>query len=339
MRKKDDLAVVLLTSDQIHESLSHGGSVMPGGQKKQGSPVPEFIRAISTNHIGAYAAQAAYFFVLSLIPIILLLLTMVQYTPLTKADVMTAVLQVFPSSVESMIASIVNQVYAQSGTVIPITVLVALCSSGKAVLSISTGLNTIYGCFETRNYFYLRIRATFYTVLFLAVIILLLVMAVFGNSLSVLILTHIPAIKPVVDRLLELRTTVTLIVMVGFSILIYQFLPNRRELFLREIPGAIFVALGWAVVSWIFSVYLDVFKGFSTMYGSLTTIVLIMLWLYFCMFCLLLGGLLNVFLYEYIFSRHKKLPEYEESFLSNTQELPVTKTERRRRIRGRDKKT
>ena len=50
------------------------------------------------------------------------------------------------------------------------------------------------------------------------------------------------------------------------------------------------------IVSWIFSVYLNIFKGFSSMYGSLTTIVLIMLWLYFCMYILLLGGEVNVIL-------------------------------------------
>ena len=133
------------------------------------------------HHVGAYAAQAAYFFMLSLIPIILLLLTMVRYTPVTKADVMTAVVQVFPTSVDSLITSIVNQVYNQSSTIIPITVIVALWSAGKGVLSISTGFNTIYGCPETRNYIYLRFRATFYTVLFLIAIILLLVMSVFGN--------------------------------------------------------------------------------------------------------------------------------------------------------------
>ena len=63
---------------------------------------------ISANHVGAYAAQSAYFFMLCMIPIILLLLTMVQYTPVTKADVMTAVIQVFPSSVETLITSIIG---------------------------------------------------------------------------------------------------------------------------------------------------------------------------------------------------------------------------------------
>ena len=78
---------------------------------------------VSSHHTGAYAAQAAYFFVLSMIPIILLLLTMVQFTPATYANVIDAVEQVFPTSVQSFIRSIVTQVYfSQSAKVIPITV-------------------------------------------------------------------------------------------------------------------------------------------------------------------------------------------------------------------------
>ena len=106
---------------------------------------------ISAAHIGAYAAQSAYFFMLCMIPIILLLLTLVQYTPVTKADVMTAVIQVFPSSVETLVTSMVNQVYNQSMGIIPVTIIVALWSAGKGVLAMTSGLNCIYGCHETRN--------------------------------------------------------------------------------------------------------------------------------------------------------------------------------------------
>ena len=52
----------------------------------------------------------------------------------------------------------------------------------------------------------------------------------------------------------------------------------------------------------MFSVYVDVFTGFSSMYGSLTTIVLIMLWMYFCMYCILLGGELNMRIFPGDFS-------------------------------------
>ena len=81
-----------------------------------------------------------------------------------------------------------------------------------------------------------------------------------------------------------------------FTMMIYKFLPNHIVQLKVQLMGAAFSAVGWMIVSWIFSVYLDIFKGFSSMYGSLTTIVLIMLWLYFCMYILLLGGEVNVIL-------------------------------------------
>lgn len=81
-----------------------------------------------------------------------------------------------------------------------------------------------------------------------------------------------------------------------FTMMIYKFLPNHIVQLKVQLMGAAFSAVGWMIVSWIFSVYLNIFKGFSSMYGSLTTIVLIMLWLYFCMYILLLGGEVNVIL-------------------------------------------
>lgn len=255
------------------------------------------------DHVGAYAAQSAYFFMLCMIPIILLLITMVQYTPVTKADVMTAVIQVFPSSVENLITSIVNQVYNQSTGVIPVTIVVALWSAGKGVLAMASGLNCIYRCRETRNYIVLRIRATFYTLLFIIVIILLLVLSVFGNTLNLFIAEHIPFLRRVADQLIAARVFITPTVLVIFSLMLYRYLPNRRGRFRDQLPGAMFAAVGWMVISWVFSIYLDVFKGFSNMYGSLTTIVLIMLWMYFCMYCILLGGEMNVLLEGKIFEK------------------------------------
>ena len=257
---------------------------------------------VTEDHVGAYAAQSAYFFMMCMIPIILLLITMVQYTPVTKADVMTAVIQVFPTSVDSMITSIVNQVYNQSSGIIPITVVVALWSAGKGVLAMTSGLNCVYKCNETRNYIFLRIRATIYTVMFILVIIFLLVLSVFGNTLNIFIAAHVPILKNLADRLIAMRTIITPIVLMVFCLLIYKFLPNRKDKLRKQLPGAVFAAIGWMIVSWIFSVYVDIFKGFSDMYGSLTTIVLIMLWMYFCMYCILLGGELNMMMYDKMFT-------------------------------------
>ncbi len=276
-------------------------------RKKLKEQIIKFIETVNSHHTGAYAAQAAYFFVLSLIPIILLLLSMVRYTDLTKDVVMNAVLQVFPDSVVSLLRSILNQVYRVSENMIPVTAVVALWSAGKGVLSVTSGLNCIYSNIETRNYFYLRIRASLYTVLFLVAIILSLIISVFGNSISAVVYEHIPFLVKVVDFIMRIRTLVTLIVLTVFWDLVYKFLPNRKHkaktTLRKQLPGAAFTAFGWQLLSFIFSVYLDVFTGFSTMYGSMTTIVLIMLWLYGCMYIILLGGELNALLERYFDKR------------------------------------
>lgn len=262
--------------------------------------VNEFLEKVGRDHVGAYAAQSAFFLVLSLIPIILLLLTLVRYTPVTKADVMTAVYEVFPKTIRATMISIVNEVYNQSRAVIPLTALMTMWSAGRGVLAITNGLNCIHEEIETRNYIFLRIRAAFYTVLFIIAIVLSLVLLGFGNSISMFVNEHVPIFRYVTDFIIEIRTVTTLLVLIVFSTCIYRFLPNHKGKIKYQFPGAVFTAFGWTLAAFIFSVYMDIFKGFSNMYGSLTTIVLIMLWLYFCMYVMLLGGEINVLVEEHL---------------------------------------
>lgn len=256
---------------------------------------------ISENHTGAYAAQSAFFIVLSMIPFIMLLLALVQYTPVTKADVIRAVTHVLPKTIYPMIVSIVNQVYNQSQAMISLTGLVAIWSAGRGVLAMSAGLNSVYGSKETRNYIYLRLRAAFYTVLFIIAIVLSLVILGFGDRLSIFIVNHYPFMKGIIDLIINIRAVASIVVLTVFSMTIYHFLPNKKTRFIRQFPGAFLTAIGWAAV-YIFSAYVNIFTGFSTMYGSMTTIMLIMLWLYACMYIMLLGGEVNEMLAEDFFT-------------------------------------
>ena len=268
--------------------------------KKQWDRIMRILDRAAQSHVGAYAAQSAFFFVLSLIPIILLLMTMVQYTPLTKGDVMKAVTEVFPKTVTPFLISIINEVYSQSKAIIPVTILVALWSAGRGVLAITSGLNCIYQSKETRNFVYLRLRSSVYTLLFLLVIISCLLLAVFGNRISIFVEMNVPVLQKAVEFLIRIRTFLTVGVMMLFCMLLYRFLPDVKikTKWKHQIPGSVFSAIGWQIISLIFSVYLDIFEGFSTMYGSLTTIVLVMLWLYFCMYMILFGGVINITIFK-----------------------------------------
>ena len=266
--------------------------------KKTRKYIDDFIGNVMKHHIGAYASQSAFFMMMCLIPIILLLLTLVQYTPISRMDVIEAVYELFPSSIRMTIMLIVNEVYEQSKATIPITILVALWSAGKAVMAITNGLNLIHGYEETRNYFVMRIRAALYTVSFVVAIVLMMVLLGFGNSISLLVNEHFPMARYVTDVIIRLRTIGVFLVVILVTLAAYRFLPStsKKQKLRYHLPGAIFTTIGWLVISYFISIYMDVFKGFANMYGSLTTIVLIMLWLYFCMYIILLGEEINLFI-------------------------------------------
>lgn len=266
--------------------------------KKIRKYIDDFTENVMKHHIGAYASQSAFFMMMCLIPIILLMLTLVQYTPISRMDVIEVVYELFPSSIRMTIMMIVNEVYEQSKATIPITILVALWSAGKAVMAITNGLNIIHGYEETRNYFVMRIRAALYTVSFVVAIVLMMVLLGFGNSISLLVNEHFPVARYVTELIIRLRTVGVFFVVILVTLVAYRFLPSGKHKIRYHFPGAIFTTIGWLVISYFISIYMDVFKGFANMYGSLTTIVLIMLWLYMCMYIILLGEEINVFISE-----------------------------------------
>ena len=255
---------------------------------------------IREDHVGAYAAQAAFFMMLSLVPMLILLMALVRYTPVRQSDIMIIVRDVFPSSIRSSMIALVDEVYHQTGTAISLTMIVVFWSAGRGVLALTRGFNLIFGLTETRNYFFLRLRAAIYTGVFLISIIMTLVILGFGNEIRFFLGDQWPLIQQVLDLIMEFRTIVAVAVLFVVILFLYRFLPIRSISMKELVPGAIFTACGWVFASFLFSVYMDIFRGFSNIYGSLTTIVLIMLWLYFCMYVVLLGAEINELLAEYL---------------------------------------
>lgn len=254
----------------------------------------KFIRNIENEHMKAYAAQSALYVLISLVPCILLLLTLIQYTPVTKSNILSVVVELFPSTINVMLVSIINEVYSQSTTVIPLTAVVTMWSAGRGVLAMSNGLNFVYGEEETRGYVYIRLRAALYTVVFLATIVFTMVLLLFGNSISFFVAKYIPILTTVIEFAISVRVVAALWFLSFVFTMAYTFLPNRKVSFFEQIPGAVFATICWLVCSLVFSIYLDLFRGFSAMYGSLTAIVLVMLWLNACMYFLLLGAKINI---------------------------------------------
>lgn len=255
--------------------------------------VRDFLAGMKEHHIAAYAAQASYFTMLSFIPFLLLLLTLIQYTSLTRADIYAVAQAVLPDTLDRFVIGIIDEVYSQGALTISISALTATWSAAKAFLALMRGMNVIYRVDERRNYVALRIRAAFYTLFFVVAIILSLVLLVFGNSIHQLILAHVPILAVITGSIIGLRNVIALAVFASFFAVLFRFVPNRKAALLSQIPGALFASIGWYLFSTGFSIYIDMSRSFSNMYGSLTTIILVMLWLYFCMYIMLIGAEIN----------------------------------------------
>lgn len=131
-----------------------------------------------------------------------------------------------------------------------------------------------------------------YTVIFLVAIVFTLLVIVFGNSLQKLASQYIPLLRHAVDLLAHFRGLIMLVMLIVFFDVIFTALPNKKLTFKSQIPGAAICGVAWYIFSIGVSIYVDYFNGFS-MYGSLTTIALIMLWLYFCMYIMMMSAEVN----------------------------------------------
>ncbi|EOS78566.1 YihY family inner membrane protein [Lachnospiraceae bacterium 10-1] len=252
----------------------------------------DFGKQMSKKNISAFASSTAFFLFLSLIPALMLLCSILPYTPVTEANLMNAARQITPEAMHALVTSIIADVYDKSIGIISVTAIATLWSAGKGVLALLRGLNAVNDVEENRNYLLLRLAACLYIVLLLAAVLLSLLIMVFGNSIIGLIEGIIPQTSYLFDLLLHFRSLFVWAVLTVVIALMYAYVPGTRQGFKMQLPGAVFAAVAWSVMTWAFSIYIDVFNGFTT-YGNLTTIIILMLWLYAAMYIIMAGAYMN----------------------------------------------
>lgn len=284
-----------------------------------------FLNAMQEDCVGAYAAQTAYFIMLSFFPFIILLVTLVQYTSLMPADIYRATQAVFPPSMDAFVLGIINEVYSKTAVTISLSAIMTAWSAGKGFMGLIQGMNMIYNVEERRNYIILRLQSALYTVVFVVAIILSLVVLVFGNSLHKMAMEYIPILTYVTGIILRLKGMVSIAILAALFMLLYRFVPNRKVRIIRQAPGAAFSAVCWYVFSIVFSLYVEYSPGLANMYGSLTTIVLVMLWLYFCMYIILIGAEIN----SYFEDQFRRVSYYRRMLREQKREEKEEKEEKK----------
>jgi len=252
----------------------------------------DFLRQVQNDNINVYAASIAFFTFLSIIPMLLLICSMLPLTPITETDFLQVLLNMMPESIDPFVSTLVSEVYSKSFGTISITAIFTVWSAAKGVMALIRGLNAVNGVKDKKGYLRLCLRAIFFTIVFLIAIMLSLFILVFGRVIMNLVTSNLPQINTIVNAILDLRFLFVWIILTIIFVLMYVFIPNKKQKFVYQIPGAIFSSISWSLFSWGFSLYINSYDAYN-MYGSLATIIIIMLWLYTSLYFLLIGANMN----------------------------------------------
>lgn len=245
------------------------------------------IKSFSRHHISVYAGNAAFFLLLSVFPAITLLLGLVQFMPIDQDELLTLLSRVLPEVAVPVFRYVFN--VNNPITVISVSAVTAIWSASRGTYGVLRGLNRAYERRETRGYIRVRLACVADTLLLLAAIIVALLLYVFGQTASEVLQSSFLGflINPV------FRFLITTAVLILLFALVYLILPNHHIRFVEALPGAIFSGAGWMVFSALFSAYVTFFSNMDKLYGGLSAVAITMLWLYFCIEILFLGGVLN----------------------------------------------
>ena len=137
-----------------------------------------------------------------------------------------------------------------------------------------------------------RFMAMLYTIVFLVIILIGLAIMSFGNLLGDLLIRHIPALNMILSMLLPFRFIVFWVILTIIFSVIYAVIPNKKMKVMQQLPGACFAAVAWSVFSFGFSIYID-YGNTLNLYGSLAILIIMMMWLYFCMYIVFVGAYVN----------------------------------------------
>jgi len=200
-----------------------------------------------------------------------------------------------------------------------IGLIVTVWTTSNVILSFIKGINRAYKVKETRSFLQLRRLSIslVFSIGFLLITAFLLI--VFGESYTNWFLSANFLVIPddTVLRLNFLRWSFVLIILSLLSIFLYYKAPNIKHRIITVIPGAVFFAPVWIIATTIFGTYLNSFPTYNATYGTLGTMIILLLWIYITAFIFLVGSQINAILHpEFIPSKYKQMIKFIKRILS-----------------------
>ena len=207
---------------------------------------------------------------------------------------MQLVHSVLPPVIAGLIGSVVEELYGKINfSIISISAVTLLWSAARGIKSIGHGVRNIFGSRSKSGFIQNIVYSLLLTVAFVIFMIAAISFIVFGRMIIHYLSERFTLSPALLNLFFALRLPLFFAVLVILFWMAYQGMARLRCKWRTHLPGAVLAAAGWVIFSWLYSLYIDNYADYSYVYGSLAAVVLLMLWLYFCMVIFLCGAEIN----------------------------------------------
>ena len=259
----------------------------------------ELVRIYARSEVHVYAGYATLRIVMAFFPLFMLIIAVANllpgYSPEAFSETINSLLPDIPE-VKNMIAESMSNLQAQSsGVLASVAALTTLWSASKGVTAIQKGLRKVNG--DDRKGARNKFRALAFTVVLIVLIPAVTLFNLLGSSLAASAdrIAGSLGLEPYavdIANFLEVSGLLTAGISFLMILMIYDWLPGGRRRMKDQIPGTVFTAVCWSLFTKLFSIFIPVFWK-STIYGSLASFFLTILWLQTMIQILLLGSAVN----------------------------------------------
>lgn len=254
------------------------------------------------------AAEMSFYLTMSIFPSLIFVICALAYVP--EVNVVTTsetIKRIMPTEAHTIVIYFIKSaVTHKSQKLLIVSAGLAVWTFSKAVNSILVAQNSYYGFEDKRNVLVAKLTSLFFAALFFIEIILCIVFLVYGSKISEFLVNILDSVNGS-DFVLGIiftviRYVVPILVMVVIFLGIYSFGPSKRIPYKYCLPGAIVTSLLWLLFSMLYSVYANNFFN-GEIYGGISTMIVLMTWLYFCSLSVSVGYKINALIY---FSKNKE---------------------------------
>ncbi|KSU89352.1 ribonuclease [Bacillus sp. VT 712] len=260
--------------------------------------VKKLITEIKEDNATGLAAEQAYYYMLSLFPMLILLLSIIPYLSLDANDAIKVLESAMPAETADIFKeNVVQFINNPNGGLLTIGILGTIWSASNGMNAFMRAMNEAYNVKETRSFIKVRGLSILLTIGLILTLVIALILPVFGGViLKALVSWGLPTSFG--TFLSVLRWIVAITIMIAVLSMLYRLAPNKKFPFAHVWPGAVAATLLWQLTSLGFSFYVSNFGNYSATYGSLGGVIVLMLWLFLTGLILVIGGEINAIYHQ-----------------------------------------